>query len=830
MTAKRGPRILGTVAHEIYSPSRSSSPALATLTILDYLFFESMKQIQCLVRLLMVFGISSLHAADFDTSVRPFFAKYCGRCHGETDPEGEFRLDSLSRDFGDESIAGQWNEVLFRMNKGEMPPVKELQPGPEELGQVADWISARITEGRAARMARRGSVAHYRLSRDEYGYAIYDLLGAHFDARMPGALNEDPRWHGYDRIGSMLTLSPSHVNRYLTAAETVLRLAFPWESPEPQQRRQEAGAPNRWLILPGHRQGGIDIHAPGLYQIRIRLSALPSFRGRMARLSIWNNSLKRTETGRDVRAPEDEPTIVEFDVFLPKGGFQLTNESPGKLDDGHTLNYTPRSVTKLTDYRPSRPTGYRLFTDDEQPIFPLLLVDWLEYEGPVQTTANQQKRYGLIPSRGQLARSSSDRGQMKSLLQAVRKSLELLMARAWRRPPTDAEIDRYTKIVETELAAGESPHSAYLAAMTGVLASKNFFYIVEGSQSETRDQINDWELASRLSFFLWSSMPDEELFAAARDGTLHEPEVLRAQLNRMMGNAKISRFTDSFPRQWLQLHRVGMFPPDSGIYPDYDGWLEQSMVLETTGFFREMFVENMSICEFLSSDWTVMNSRLALHYGMTTFGAAGFQRIRLQPEDHRGGLLTQASVLSLSSDGTRHRPVHRGVWVSEAIFGTTPPPPPPNVEPLEPTPSNKTKATIRDQLETHGKHAVCASCHRKIDPLGFAFDNFDAIGRWRTREQVSGGLGDDPLVNSAGVLPDGRAYSGPNEFKQLLADSIDRFAETFVEQLATFALRRVMTIDDAPQIRAIAHSSQPDDYRLRAIIENLVMSNLFRMR
>ena len=213
---------------------------------------------------------------------------------------------------------------------------------------------------------------------------------------------------------------------------------------------------------------------------------------------------------------------------------------------------------------------------------------------------------------------------------------------------------------------------------------------------------------------------------------------------------------------------------------------------------------------------------------MHPLSESGFQRLVLRPEDHRGGLLTQASILMLTSDGTRHRPVHRGVWVSEAIFGKTPPPPPPNVEPLEPTPVNQPKATIRMQLEAHATHAICASCHQKIDPLGLAFDNYDAIGRWRAEEVVAVGQGANPFVNASGTMADGRTYDGPDEFKQLLVQDLDRFAEAFVEQLATFALRRVMTIDDAKQIKEITKASKQDHYKLKTVIENFVMSNLFQ--
>ncbi|MCX7423676.1 MAG: DUF1592 domain-containing protein [Planctomycetia bacterium] len=788
---------------------------------------------------LALFGLlvavpKALYAADattgFDQSVLPFFQTYCLRCHNAQKQEGKFQLDTLSRDFADQAVAQRWSEVVFRMNSGEMPPKKEPQPKPQELGRAVDWLSTRITEGEAARMARRGPVAHYRLSREEYGHTVYDLLGVYFDVNLPGAFNEDPRWHGFDRIGSLLTLSPSHVDRYFRAAETVLSRAFPDQHPPSQKNRRDANTgqdkwlqeqglagPVRWPIWPGHGQHLVNASTPGLYRIRIQLSALPSFKGRLPHLTLWHHQLKRSVIGLDVSAPEDQPKVIEIESFLPEGNFDVMNESPGMLADGQTPSVTlvPFVNTKVS--RSNRPTSYRLFNDAGESIFPLLIVDWVETEGPVVPEADRRKREGLVPTKeGDLAEA--------------RECLKRFATRAWRHPATDAELDRYLKIVEGERAAGESFPSAYRAAMVAVLTSKNFYYLEEGSPAQSRATVNDWELAARLSYFLWSSMPDDELFTLAQQGTLHRPEVLRSQLTRLLADAKIGRFTESFPRQWLQLQRVGQFPPDASLFPDYDKWLEKSLVLESTGYFGEVFSKNLPLREFLVSDWTMLNPRLAMHYGLPRPAALSLQRVPLRPEDHRGGLLTHASILSLTSDGTRHRPVHRGVWVSEAIFGRTPPPPPPNVEPLAPTPSNQPKATIRMQLEAHATHATCASCHQKIDPLGFAFDNFDAIGRWRQTEHIAGGKGDDPIVNASGKLLDGRAYSNSDEFKQLLAQDVDRFAEAFVEQLATYALRRVMTIDDAAPIKAIAQASKQDDYKLRSVIENLILSELFQKR
>lgn len=781
----------------------------------------------------------------FDEAVRPFFQTYCLRCHDAKKQEGEFRLDSLPREFADQMIAQRWGEVVFRMNTGEMPPKKEPQPKADELGRIVEAISTRIKEGEAARMAKRGPVAHYRLSRDEYGHTVSDLLGVQYDVTLPGAFNDDPRWHGFERIGSLLSLSPSHVDRYFKAAEIVLARAFP-ETPTTvvkrtanaidirhhgeRQRLERLGITADKIRVPVWPSGSVPalrswwFHQKdsGVYRARVKLSGLPGRDGTAPHLSVWHPTLKRSVFDEDILAPEDQPITIEFETFLSVPvDLEFINEVPEVFSKigNHTLNVlnSGESIflgTRNTTHR--NPTSYKLFDDDGRAMHPTLLIDSVEWEGPIVTESDLKKREGLMPKDGDLAES--------------RECQKRLATRAWRRPVSDAELARFHRIVEGELAAGENFRTAHLAAMTGILTSKNFYYLEEGSASERRDRVNGWELASRLSYFLWSSMPDDALFAAAASGKLHEPAVLREQLARMLADPKIARFTRAFPRQWLQLHRVGMFPPDPKLYPNYDLWLEKSMAAEPAAFFSEVFAKNLPIRQFLTSDWAMVNPRLAQHYGLPSLTMSGFQRVALHPEQHRGGLLTQAGILMLTSDGTRHRPVHRGVWVSEAIFGRTPPPPPPNVEPLAPTPNNQPKATIRQQLEAHATHAICASCHAKIDPLGFAFDNYDAIGQWRTEERVTGGQGANPPVNASGKLPDGRAFHSPDEFKQLLAQDADRFAEAFVEQLATFALRRVMTIDDAAQIKAITRSSKTTEHRLRTLIEEFVVSELFQTR
>jgi hypothetical protein len=280
----------------------------------------------------------------------------------------------------------------------------------------------------------------------------------------------------------------------------------------------------------------------------------------------------------------------------------------------------------------------------------------------------------------------------------------------------------------------------------------------------------------------------------------------------------------------LQLQRVGMFPPDKKLYPEYDAHLETSMVNEACAFFGEVLEKNGSVREFLDSDWAMLNARLAEHYGIANVAGDGLQRVALRAEDHRGGLLTQGAVLSLTSDGQRHRPVHRGKWVLDTIFNKPPPPPPANVKPIEPTPAGQPKATLRMKLEAHVSDANCAACHRKIDPLGLAFDNYDAIGRWRTAEKIKEGSGDDPKIDASGELPDGRKFADGAELRRLLLADTDTFAAAFIEKLATFALRRAVTFDDRRALAALAAQSKAADYRLPAIIEGLATSDLFQQR
>ena len=766
-----------------------------------------------------------------DKSSLNFITSYCIHCHNDETQKGKFRIDNLSTDFSDPQVAEKWSEVVFRINAAEMPPPKERQPTAKELGRVAEVITKRIREGAAARMAKRGLMEHYRLSRQEYAHTVYDLLGVVFDVEAPGAFNEDPRWHGFDRIGAQLSTAPSHIDRYFNAADTVVKLAFPDNEPRPRTNRRTAGEGKRYLLQLGESWGAFDVRTPGRYRIKIQVSGLPAFTGRTPRLSLWHHQRKKSFAGVDLATSEDKPETIELEGLFPTGHYQIRNHARTQRHPNGAYKLFRNEQIDASQPLSSHKGGFnstrtKVVDEEGRPVMPLLLVDWVEVEGPVTTEADRKKREGIFPLR-QVSNLPSDPKQVENLLH---ESLQRFAERAWRRPVSDKEIEKYVRFIAAEQDAGADLRSAYRSALSAMLVARSFFNLEEGSPNENRDNVNDFELASRLSYFLWSSMPDGKLFAAARNGKLHTAEDLTRELDRMLADPKINRFLDAFPKQWLQLHRVGMFQPDPNLYPEYDPWLEESMVLETTAYFAEMFKKNLPLREAVESNWTMLNSRLAIHYGLPTPKQTKIARVQLPSTSQRGGILTHASILSLTSDGTRHRPVHRGAWLSEAILARTPPPPPPNVAPLEPVTADQPKTTIRSQLEAHRTNRTCASCHAKIDPLGLAFDNFDAIGRWRETERIEGGTGDSPPVDASGDLPNGKRFAGPAEFKKLLAENDDELAKAFLEQLTTYALRRVMTVDDIQELHAIAESAKAEEYRLQSLVRQLVMSDLFQRR
>jgi hypothetical protein len=788
-----------------------------------------------------------------DAPFEAFLTKHCVSCHGSKKDKGDLRIDTLSRDFKSGKHGELWAEIVEKINAGEMPPEDEPQPNVDEIERVVIELDSRIKEGRAARMAARPPVAHYRLSRKEFENTVYDLLGVRYDPAKPGELNADPLWHGFERIGSQLTLSPSHVERYYKAGQTILSRAFPESSVEAKKVMKTAAdlrygggksqqeyldrfgikRPLRQLIFPGRlfqafrsnwfgRDGA---GASGLYRARMQVSGIRPPDGQPAHLRIGQRIAEDSNEGLvelDILATEDEPQIVEFEVFLEMPTdleFRVVASNIIDRRKGahyrNALSSNNYMFTHTSETQLLNPYAPKMFDEEGNGIFSFVLLDWIEWEGPIVSKQELMSRDGILPPDD-------------ATPEAVADHLQQFANRAWRRPVDKGELLPYLEAYAAERAAGENLFSAYQVALLGVLTSRNFTYVVEGEPTP-RNLLTDWERASRLSYFLWSSMPDQQLFDAAKSGKL-SAVALAAQVDRMLADPKASRFIDDFPRQWLQLHKLGMFPPDQKLYPDYEVWLEASMGEEVVHFFKEVFSKNLPIDTFLQSDWTMANPRLCEFYGLPEPKASGFQRVSFKPEDHRGGILTMGAILGLTSDGTRHRPVHRGVWLNEAIFGKTPPPPPANVDPIEPNPPDSPKATIRQKLEAHATNPNCYACHRNIDQLGFAFDQFDAIGQYRTHERVEKGLGGDPVSNASGILPDGREFKDAEHFKKLLLEDRDRFLKAFIEHLCTYGLRRVLTVDDREDIQAITDQAKKGGYRLKDIVRAVAVSDLFGKR
>ena len=803
----------------------------------------------------LVLALGSLGVLPAAVPYEAFIEKHCARCHGPEKEKGDLRFDKLSHDFNLGADTHHWAEAMEQVNSGEMPPKKDKEPKPTQA-EIAAFVSdldARLKEGKAARMAARPPVTHYRLSRKEYQNTVYDLLGARYNPAAPGGLNEDSLWHGFERIGSQLSLSPSHVDRYYRAADTVLERAFPAKAGETRKVRMTAAEmhygdmktaqtaldqfgikrPLRQLLFPGRIEtalspqwfGKVGPEQSGLYRLRLKASGIRPLGGQPAHLSIGKSTGEETVASLvefDINAPEDSPKIYEFDVYLDMPAtlhFSVVATDGVDRRSGAAFRNVLGSKTYLFTHSSERQllntNAPQMFDDKGNGIFSTVLVDWIEWEGPLLTPTEKARREGLLPA---------DNASPEVIAEHLRSFAE----HAWRRPVRVDELSEFLKAYASERAAGEKTAEAYRVALQGVLTSRNFIYLVEGEPTK-RDKLTDWELASRLSYLLWSSMPDDGLFNAAKVGAL-KGDNLSKQVDRLLKDPRSERFVDDFSRQWLQLHRVGMFPPDKKLYPNYDSWLETSMRGEAVEYFREMFGKNLSVDGFIHSDWTMANSRLCDFYGLPEPKTEGFQRVALKPEDHRGGLLTMGAVLGLTSDGTRHRPIHRGVWLSEAIFGKTPPPPPANVPAIEPPTAQSPKASLRDKLTAHSTNPNCAACHSKIDPLGFAWDNYDAIGQWRTQEKVPAGVGADPAIKSAGELPDGRAFQDSTAFKQLLIADRDVVARAFVEHLSTYALRRVPTFDDKADIDAIVAEAKKHDYRLQDIVKAVATSELLQKR
>ena len=791
---------------------------------------------------------------------RTFLEKHCFECHGEKKHKAGVRFDTLKPDFSNRADAEQWLNAMDQINAGEMPPEDKPQPTRAEISAFTGYIADQLKAAEAARHSAGGKVVLRRLNRAEYANTIKDLLGIDFNTAIE--FPADERRHGFDRIGASLTISPSHLESYAAAAAKIVDRAIVTGTPPKSQRtlrqgeeyvheddkspeakerlkkfryisglkREGFGYPDVETLADGAmiRSLGISFgHLPasadGEYRVKIRAYGVP-FEGITPRMGIQYS--KPTENSSsyfavDVTATADAPQIYEFRLplkarFVPWANSSRTNigiSNDTRINGGgEWRRRKPEWIARHKEKNPL-PDLYA----------PQVFIDWLEIEGPLNETwppASHRSVFFKGP------------GAVEDMSYA-REIIEKFLPSSFRRPVTAEDIDPILSLVKQRLDSGEPFVSAIKTGLQAILCSPDFLYLAE----DTKRDLTDHQLASRLSYFLWSSMPDDELLRLANAKTLRNPTALTAQVKRMLADPKSERFVDRFGGQWLQLDRVGQFKPDPKLFPAWSDIVQQSAIGETKAFFREVLRHDLSVLSFLDSDWTMLNETMSRFYGIGSIKGDAFQKVALTPEHHRGGVMTHASILSLTGDGTRTRPVHRGVWVMESILAQSPQPPPPDVPEIEPNVPGSARLSVRERLAKHSSLESCAACHAKIDPLGFAFENYNAIGQWRVAETEDVALASlkntavppPPPVSAAGVLPRGRKFANAAEFKKILLDDREKFFRALTEKMFIYALGRELELSDREDVNKLRDSlkKQPT---LANLITRVVLSEPFRTK
>lgn len=800
-----------------------------------------------------------------DGNVRAFLRTYCLRCHGPETQEADFRVDQLkvSTTAND---AEYWQLVLGNLNLGEMPPEGETQPPIEELEPVTDWIAAELRRARRALSGRSGEVVLRRLNRTEYEYTIEDLFDVRGD--FTTGFPDDATQHGFDNNGAALTLSATQIDSYLEAADFIINRAIQ-EGPRPETRQAV-------FTLHDLNQRAWDNHRRQVERRQKNFAELtPDEKERTREMvrQLQENPhagfiFPVYEDGR-VRAPtpEDGP---EVDAVIAT---QYLNHAPGTRDflrprqagwyrwkvvacavrnEGNPVRMRIRygsfgpaaipqvaDVVQLTGSTPQE-LEYRFYLQPHQEVRvemldgqrwarsedkvdlpgPFIAIRSIEIEGPLFAQWPPRGHRTLLGTRD--ADSLQD-DEMPAVLAELARRL-------FRRPVDEVVVQDFVAFYTSLRDQKLSPLESFKLTARAMMASPHFLYHVEVGASP-----DSYALANRLSYFLWRSVPDATLCELAADGSLARPEVLRQQVDRLLADERSDRFLNDFVGQWLDIDKVGEMQPDGNLYPEYDEQLERAMVEETRSFIREILHKDLSLANLIDSDWAMLNDRLAEHYGIDGVEGNAFRRVALHESDTvRGGLLTQASILNITSNGTTTSPVVRGVWVLERLLGRPAPPPPPDVPAIEP--DIRGASTIQEQLERHRSIPQCAACHRRIDPYGFALENFDVIGGWRenyralepTANPNRPRLIDGPAVISSDRLPRQGDFRGFREFRRLLLQEEERVSENMAHQLATFALGRSMDFADEEDLQRIVATTRASGGGLKTMLRELVASELFR--
>ncbi|QDT39930.1 DUF1592 domain-containing protein [Stratiformator vulcanicus] len=795
----------------------------------------------------------AVHSAKFNSEMRPFIETYCTDCHGDFIQEAKFRVDDIDGDLLGGPDRHRWSKILRRVADGEMPPPEGSRPSDKDRTEFVRWLREGLIAGETAELDREGRVATRRLNRVEYENTMRDLLGV--QSELQSLLPEDGESHGFDSVADGLSISTVLMERYLEAADVALDAALPKVQP-PSSSVQTT----RWVDSKRFKQhlgkafaqrgdygiffnrGGYppkeiyDLNVPsdGKYRLTFNVYAHQpdglSLAMDLYAGGFFNNQTSRTIGFFDVTGTQQNPGQIVVETDLKQGdrfqidvygtwtGRQFQNHVRKRKKKPNTFPGPGLAVGEITLEGPLDvqwpPDGYQKL-----------------YQGvPFAKVGEQQVRQGgkrvQVPVFGLQPRNAkADAGRL----------LADFVPKAFRRPVDSQTIQPYIQFVNSRLDQGYDFETAMKAGFKAVLASPQFLFLNLNPGESTQH-----DLASRLSYFLWSSMPDEELITLADQGRLADKSVLHDQVERMLGDPRSERFIQNFVGQWLDLREIEATMPDSKLYPEFDSLLQDSMVRESEAFFRELLAGNMSLLNVVDSDFVMLNERLAMLYDIN--GVRGYetlQRVSLPKNSVRGGVMTQASVLKVTANGTNTSPVLRGTWLLENVLGSPPPPPPPVVPAVEPDIRGAT--TIREQLAKHRADPACAGCHAKIDPPGFALENFDVMGRYRDRYR-SLGQGDNvvdpkskdrmpfklgPAVNAQYQLQDGRKFRDVREYKELILSDPDQIARNMTEKLMTYAIARGPSHGDEPEIEHIIEKVKGKNYGLRTLIHEIVASPTF---
>ena len=781
---------------------------------------------------------TALLCAEPPKELRPFIEKHCVDCHDADEAKGGLDFGKLPSDLNQADALAKWVRVFDRVDQGEMPPKKKPRP---EAGEKAKFTKTLAGNLFTADQSNKATVLR-RLNRNELEQTLNDLLG--INEELAPLLPEDGRAQGFDKVGEALDLSSVHLQRTMDAARQALNAAMnKGDAPEKLDKtigfgdgRNATHIGKSWHKL---EDGSVVVFNDAGYP-----ALMAEFEATVAGLYRVTLSGRSYQSDKPVMVtiftgPFGAGTPTRFQSvqeFFPAGN-EVQIEVQLKVRD--KVRLFPE--LKTFDYNLNQKNGPARYPG------PGLAMKPMRVEGPLLPQwpgVGHKLLFGDLPNAPTAEaakRMKYEKRRTQQMYEVTSKQpsvdgprlIKAFVARVVREKSKPTQAEPYVRLFEAELKNGSTFEESLLTAYTAVLCSPANLYF-----HEQPGRLDAWAAACRLSYMFWGTAPDEELRRQAESGALLKPAILRAQTDRLLSDRRAQRFVRDFTDQWLSLRNIDATSPDKQLYPEYDDALKAAMLEETRGFFAEVLAKNLSATHFLDSDWTMLNNRLARHYGIAGVEGVAFRKVALKPEDHRGGLLTHASVLKVSANGNNTSPVIRGAWVLDRILGTPPSPPPPGTPGVEPDIRGAT--TLRQMLEKHRSTESCNSCHAKIDPPGFALESYDVAGGWQTNyrslgrqfksppnlKRVQWRVG--PPVDASGVTEDGKAFADLKEFKQkvLLADP-EAFTLALTRKLAAYGSGRAMGFSDREELRRIAHETFTRGNGLRDLLHNLIQSEIF---